>query len=50
MPLPITTLNLMSPNILVEDVLAFSADVTHFWAAAGSTPSIGSVAINLGQP
>ena len=50
MPLPITTLNLTSPNILDEDALALSAVVTHFCAAAGSTPSIGKVAINLGQP
>jgi hypothetical protein len=45
-----TTLNLMSPNVLVAEVFALSAVVTHFCAAVGSTPSIGKVAINLGQP
>jgi hypothetical protein len=40
----------MSPNILLDDALALSAVVTHFCAATGSTPSIGSVDINLGQP
>jgi hypothetical protein len=50
MPLPLTTLNLTPPNIFDVDVLALSAVVTHFCAAVGSTPSIGKVAINLGQP
>jgi hypothetical protein len=49
-PLPRITLNLMSPNTLLEDALALSAVVTHFCAATGSTPSIGKVARNLGQP
>jgi hypothetical protein len=49
-PLSTTTLNFMSPKILLEDAFALSAVVTHFWAATGSTPSIGKVAINLGHP